>query len=46
MQGHAVNNGRFRTDNRKYFITQCLINLWNPLPGEVMIAANLDYNNR
>lgn len=31
----------FHTDNRKYFFTQRVVNVWNSLPGHVVEAETL-----
>ena len=33
--------GRFRTDKRKYFFTQCIVKLWNSLPQDVAMATKI-----
>ena len=42
--GHPVkpNDGKFRTDKRKYFFTQLTVELWNSLPQDVVMVSNLD----
>ena len=37
-----LTGGRYRTDNRKYFFRQRIVNLWNSLSQDVVMATNLD----
>lgn len=37
-----MNVGRVRTEKRKYFFTQRVINLWKSFPLDVVIASGLD----
>ena len=38
--------GRFRTNKRKDFFTQCIVKLWSSLPQDVVMATNLDVFKR
>lgn len=35
-------NSSFRTDKRKWYLTQHTTNLWNPLPQDVIMAMSVD----
>ena len=43
-RGHSlkIKEGRFRTELRRNFFTQRVVNLWNSLPVEVVEAASLN----
>ena len=43
-RGHSlkIKGGRFRTELRRNFFTQRVVNLWNSLPVEVVEAASLN----
>ena len=47
-RGHnlTLKKGRFHNNLRQHFFSECVINLWNVLPNQIVDAPNTTFKNR